>query len=136
MAIQKLKQDIKSGYTLGLADALMLREALVQLEKAEEQLAELAKQEPVAVKYAKGDVLTREECADDIVFAICCKVETPLFNRAAPPAPVKFPEWTDQQCLEFISIAFRHAEISGDIKMDDIRLAMKIITAGVEVADE
>ncbi|YCI31039.1 hypothetical protein M1E08_09505 [Erwinia sp. PK3-005] len=41
MDIQKLKSDIKAGYTLGLADAVMLREALAQLEKAEAQLAEL-----------------------------------------------------------------------------------------------
>lgn len=44
----------------------------------------------------------------------------------------ELPEWTDQQCLEFISIAFRHADISGDIEMDDIRLGMKIVNAGVE----
>lgn len=40
--------------------------------------------EPVAVKYASGEVLTKEECADDErVFAVCCRVETPLFT--APP---------------------------------------------------
>lgn len=36
-------------------------------------------------------------------------------------------EWTNEQCLEFLSIAFRHAEISGDIEMDDIRLAVKMV---------
>lgn len=133
---ERLKELAGDFIMNGFANVGECTEIARELLSLRAQLAELAKQEPVAVKYAKGDVLTREECADDIVFAICCKVETPLFNRAAPPAPVKFPEWTDQQCLEFISIAFRHAEISGDIKMDDIRLAMKIITAGVEVADE
>lgn len=43
-----------------------------------------------------------------------------------PPAPV-VPEWTNEQCLEFLSIAFRHAEIKGDLELDDIRLGMKMV---------
>lgn len=38
-------------------------------------------------------------------------------------------EWTNEQCLNFLSIAFRHAEISGDIEMDDIRLGIKMVSA-------
>ena len=46
---------------------------------------------------------------------------------AAPrPAPV-VPEWTNEQCLEFLSIAFRHTEIKGDLELDDIRLGMKMV---------
>lgn len=45
----------------------------------------------------------------------------------APPAPVSVPEWTNEQCLEFLSIAFRHAEIKGDIQLDDIRLGVKMV---------
>lgn len=45
---------------------------------------------------------------------------------AAPPAPVSVPEWTNEQCLEFLSIAFRHAEIKGDLELDDIRLGVKM----------
>ncbi|EPN9190283.1 DUF551 domain-containing protein [Enterobacter roggenkampii] len=45
---------------------------------------------------------------------------------AAPPATVSVPEWTNEQCLEFLSIAFRHAEIKGDLELDDIRLGVKI----------
>ncbi|MBJ6531512.1 hypothetical protein JGT31_23480 [Enterobacter hormaechei] len=37
------------------------------------------------------------------------------------------PEWTNEQCLEFLSIAFRHAEIKGDLEMDDIRLGVKMV---------
>lgn len=49
---------------------------------------------------------------------------------AAPrPAPV-VPEWTNEQCLEFLSIAFRHAEIKGDLELDDIRLGMKMVNEG------
>lgn len=34
-------------------------------------------------------------------------------------------EWTNEQCLEFLTVAFRHNEISGDIEFDDIRLGVK-----------
>lgn len=37
------------------------------------------------------------------------------------------PEWTNKQCLEFLSIAFRHAEIEGDLQLDDIRLGVKMV---------
>lgn len=45
----------------------------------------------------------------------------------APPTPVSVPEWTNEQCLEFLSIAFRHAEIKGDLELDDIRLGVKMV---------
>ncbi|ELY6089855.1 hypothetical protein SNO32_000755 [Cronobacter sakazakii] len=43
-------------------------------------------------------------------------------------APV-VPEWTNQQCLEFLAIAFRHAEIKGDFELDDLRLGVKMANA-------
>ncbi len=46
--------------------------------------------EPVAVIDKEGNPMTRAECNDDRVFAICCKVGTPLY--AAPPAPVAVPD--------------------------------------------
>ncbi|WP_253939249.1 hypothetical protein [Enterobacter cancerogenus] len=49
----------------------------------------------------------------------------PLYR--VPPAPVSEPEWTNEQCLEFLSIAFRHAEIKGDLELDDIRLGVKMV---------
>lgn len=51
----------------------------------------------------------------------------PLYT--APPAPV-VPEWTNEECLEFLSIAFRHAEIKGDLELDDIRLGVKMVNGG------
>mgnify|MGYP007127200955 CR=1 FL=1 len=36
-------------------------------------------------------------------------------------------EWTNEQCLEFLSIAFRHAEIKGVLELDDIRLGVKMV---------
>lgn len=49
------------------------------------QLLASMEQEPVACMYRSGQVVTREECLDDKTFAICCKVETPLY--AAPQLP-------------------------------------------------
>ena len=45
----------------------------------------------------------------------------------AQPAPLSVPEWTNEQCMEFLSIAFRHAEINGDLELDDIRLGVKMV---------
>lgn len=39
---------------------------------------------PIAYTHHSGQVVTREECCDDKVFSICCKVETPLYTT--PPA--------------------------------------------------
>lgn len=30
-------------------------------------------------------------------------------------------EWTDAQCVEFLSVAFRHCDIKGDVVLDEIR---------------
>lgn len=49
------------------------------------------------------------------------------YYYTAPPAPVSVPEWTNEQCMEFLSIAFRHAEIKGDLQFDDIRLGVKMV---------
>lgn len=52
----------------------------------------------------------------------------PSDNQGRQRAPVE-PEWTNQQCLEFLSIAFRHAEIKGDFELDDLRLGVKMANA-------
>ncbi|EHR1017897.1 DUF551 domain-containing protein [Escherichia coli] len=55
----------------------------------ERELARIAlaslEADPVAYMHHSGQVVTREECCDDKIFAICCKVETPLY--AAPQLP-------------------------------------------------
>ncbi|WP_447510519.1 DUF551 domain-containing protein [Citrobacter gillenii] len=71
--------DLKVGYTLGHADIAMLKSMARQLLASMEQ-------EPVAYMHHSGQVVTRGECCDDKIFAICCKVETPLY--ATPPSPV------------------------------------------------
>jgi len=62
----------------------------------------------------------------------------PLYEHPAPAADLAelaelVPmEWTNEQCMEFLSIAFRHAQISGDMEMDDIRQAVKMVNAGAK----
>ncbi|WP_447781698.1 hypothetical protein [Pseudomonas plecoglossicida] len=46
------------------------------------QPAEQSQDEPVAVLYANGTVLTKADCGN--VFDICCKVETPLYTHTDP----------------------------------------------------
>lgn len=38
-------------------------------------------------------------------------------------------EWTDEQIMEFISMAFRHAQIKGDFELSDVRDALHMIKA-------
>lgn len=38
-------------------------------------------------------------------------------------------EWTDEQIMEFISMAFRHAQIKGDFDLSDVRDALNMIKA-------
>ncbi|WP_432321813.1 hypothetical protein [Yersinia enterocolitica] len=106
LSTEYLKEIINSPaseLTIALATGLLsLREQLAEKEErlcrlrtslkiemkgheaAERQLAELKALLPVAVLYRTGEVLTRAECADDRTFAVCCKVETPLFTAAKP----------------------------------------------------
>lgn len=86
--------------------------ALASLEA--EKIAEpVAKVETVGVCWYADNGVPRKPA-----------VGTELYT--VPPAPVSVPEWTNEQCLEFLSIAFRHAEIKGDLELDDIRLGVKM----------
>lgn len=75
---QFIKNPLDNGLTRG-----------EQMELARIALASL-EAEPVAYMHRSGQVVTREECCDDKTFAICCKVETPLYT--APPAKVSVPD--------------------------------------------
>lgn len=46
--------------------------------------------------------------------------------QSEPVTAATVPELTNAQCLDFLTIAFRHATISGDIEFDDIRLGLKM----------
>lgn len=52
-----------------------------------------------------------------------------MLQGAEPVQAPTFLEWTNEQCLEFLSVAFRHNEISGDIEFDDIRLGVRFALA-------
>ena len=86
--------------------------ALASLE-AEKNAEPVAKVETVGVCWYADNGVPRKPA-----------VGTELYT--VPPAPVSVPEWTNEQCLEFLSIAFRHAEIKGDLELDDIRLGVKM----------
>lgn len=87
--------------------------ALSSLE-AEKNAEPVAKVETVGVCWYADNGIPRKPA-----------VGTELYT--VPPAPVSVPEWTNEQCLEFLSIAFRHAEIKGDLELDDIRLGVKMV---------
>ncbi|WP_391487131.1 hypothetical protein [Leclercia tamurae] len=52
-----------------------------------------------------------------------------VLQGAEPAQATTLREWTNEQCLEFLSVAFRHNEISGDIEFDDIRLGVRFALA-------
>ncbi|EKN4841547.1 hypothetical protein ACVQFQ_004425 [Yersinia enterocolitica] len=76
--------EVLEAFADGDADNTELLMLLIELRSLREQLAELKALLPVAVLYRSGEVLTRAECADDRTFAVCCKVEMPLFTAAKP----------------------------------------------------
>lgn len=71
-----IKNPLENGLTRG-----------EQMELARIALASL-EAEAVAYMHHSGQVVTREECCDDKIFAICCKVETPLYAAPQLPQPV------------------------------------------------
>lgn len=85
--------------------------------------------EPVAWRYRHHNGLAASNWKVVDSEGECNKA--PNYQRqalyASPPAQVSVPEWTNEQCLEFLSIAFRHAEIKGDLELDDIRLGVKMV---------
>ncbi|WP_320728207.1 DUF551 domain-containing protein [Enterobacter ludwigii] len=111
--------DLKAGYTLGHADVAILNE-LARIALASLEAEAVAYADPQAFRNFQAGAARREwmwrNPGEDLI---------PLF--IAPPATVSAPEWTNKQCLEFLSIAFRHAEINGDLQFDDIRLGVKMV---------
>lgn len=100
----------------------------IELSLSEIALASL-EAEPVAWRYRHHNGLAASNWKVVDSEGECNKA--PNYQRqalyASPPAQVSVPEWTNEQCLEFLSIAFRHAEIKGDLELDDIRLGVKMV---------
>ncbi|WP_211447692.1 hypothetical protein [Enterobacter mori] len=119
---------MKAGYTLGHADVAILNElARIALASLEAEVVAWMWE-----RDGKRDV--DMDNPHDGVNRIGAKKAmdagwkySPLYT--APPATVSVPEWTNEQCMEFLSIAFRHAEINGDLQLDDIRLGVKMVNA-------
>ncbi|WP_226052680.1 hypothetical protein [Dickeya chrysanthemi] len=44
--------------------------------------------------------------------------------------------WTDEQCLEFLCVAFRHCEIKGDVVFDEIRQGVQFALAAASQPDQ
>ena len=68
--------------------------------------------------HVEPDVFVECKAICDAIYAAYCHAQQPVVA-----------EWTNEECLEFLSIAFRHAEIKGDLEMDDIRLGIKMVNA-------
>lgn len=98
----KTKELVAAGHALaselkaecGAVDmrsvAKLISDLATQLEVQLVRANALASLEAEAVAYMhhSGQVVTREECCDDKIFAICCKVETPLYAAPQLPQPV------------------------------------------------
>lgn len=81
------------------------------------KLAELAlagmESEPVAYMHHSGQVVTREECCDDKIFAICCKVETPLYAAPQLPQPAVLSVPAAMEMDDDFDSAFEHGKAVG-----------------------
>lgn len=116
--------DLKAGYTLGHADVAILNE-LARIALASLEAEAVSVNDDMA--YAFHHAISDSSLGSDEVEEIKTGLRAAFANVTAPPAPASVPEWTNEQCLEFLSIAFRHAEIKGDLELDDIRLGVKMV---------
>jgi len=99
-------------------------------EKAEAELRrrDAAAGEPVAV------VDIQRGRGDGKKYALCYtsaghSLPDDIYNLYTTPPAARAPEWSNAQCMEFLTVAFRQCDISGDIEMDDIRLGVKMANA-------
>lgn len=105
-------------------------------DEARAQLAELEKQEPVAYWHRSGQVVTREECHDDNIFKICCKVERPLFTLAAPPAPFVVKNFPARKSpSDYVDESFGNDDLAAIWNSCRLACKVKIQDAGGSVAD-
>ena len=72
--------------------------------------------EAVAVLYADGTVLTKAECGDS--FAVCCKVQTPLY---AAPQPVEQQPSMDDLAAALLEQVRKRDALLGDLYVEYLR---------------
>ncbi|CAH3840998.1 hypothetical protein AI2797V1_3666 [Enterobacter cloacae] len=100
LSLENIKAIINDDWLL-MDDCEGNKNCNVVKELARIALASLEAQ-AVAYMCRSGQVVTRKECCDDKTFAICCKVETPLYT--APPAavvPAEFHPDTQKLVTDF-----------------------------------
>ncbi|HEE9988575.1 TPA: DUF551 domain-containing protein [Citrobacter freundii] len=90
---------------LSPADSLLINNARIALESLEA--------EAVAYMHHSGQVVTREECCDDKIFAICCKVETPLYAAPQLPQPAVLSVPAAMEMDDDFDSAFEHGKAVG-----------------------
>ncbi len=96
-----IKNPLENGLTRG-----------EQMELARIALASL-EAEAVAYMHHSGQVVTREECCDDKIFAICCKVETPLYAAPQLPQPAAVSVPAAMEMDDDFDSAFEHGKAVG-----------------------
>lgn len=109
------------GYAM--ADAVKVIDGAIAAFGAEPVAIATVMYKGIELLKKDGLELIRDGMAEATELESMCMAKALL---SAQPAPV-VPEWTNEQCLEFLSIAFRHNEIKGDLELDDIRLGMKMV---------
>jgi hypothetical protein len=78
----QLRQQLASAHESIEARNKELMKMVQEAEKAQPEAGGA-----VAVLYENGDVVTRKQIDDDKVFAVCCKVQQPLYTHTAPVVP-------------------------------------------------
>ncbi|EPA0058723.1 hypothetical protein ACQYIJ_000657 [Enterobacter cloacae] len=116
------------AYPGGATDSARMNQELIKIALASLEAEPVAYVDPFAFNnfsvYRAGDT-DNKRMGREWMWANPDAGLIPVYT--APPVPVSVPEWTNKQCLEFLSIAFRHAEINGDLQLDDIRLGVKMV---------
>ena len=90
---------------LSPADSLLINNARIALASLEA--------EAVAYMHHSGQVVTREECCDDKIFAICCKVEAPLYAAPQLPQPAVLSVPAAMEIDDDFDSAFEHGKAVG-----------------------
>lgn len=132
-----ISQPLDNGLTRG-EQMELAREALARRKASKDPVATQFKQVADLYEMQFDDGRTcafHTDAAKAVQWLITCdgnkvqeyvKLER-LQNALTDTKAVTVPDgWTDAQCLEFLTVAFRHNRIKGDIEFNDIRLGVKM----------
>lgn len=88
--------------------------------------------EPMAYMHRSGQVVTRDECSDEEVFALCCKVDTPLYTAPQPLTTSERAELENyrnaQQVVPEAYVTAEHRRVIG--------MLLGVCGAAFELADD